>query len=193
MSNRDTQKNLPTPQVPIKRGTERLHASNPKDNRVADFSHVITMRWHNSPSEQAVTPPSCGHRTRSADAHSDSVLFGGSMRICPRLGVSSTPCPCWLSCRLCCVFISFSCFWWCTGTELKDFAAASFSKSSPPLDICLKSDYAPPRLSSVSRRTRRLYAFLSCMNNSAASGFAGLPQLGSVNRDWIDVKTELTV
>ena len=43
--------------------------------------------------------------------------------------------------------------------------------------------YAPPRLSSVSRRTRRLYAFLSCMNNSAASGFAGLPQLGSVSSD----------
>jgi hypothetical protein len=68
-----------------------------------------------------------------------------------------------------------------------------FQQSCPPLEICLKSDYAPPRLSSVSRRTRRLYAFLSCMNNSAASGFAGLPQLGSVNRDWIDVKTELTV
>jgi len=31
------------------------------------------------------------------------------------------------------------------------------------------------------------------MNSSAASGLAGLPQFGSVSKDWIDVSTELTV
>jgi hypothetical protein len=53
--------------------------------------------------------------------------------------------------------------------------------------------YAAPRLSSVRRLTRRLYALRSCKYSSAASGFAGLPQFGSVSSDWIEVRTELTV
>mmetsp|Transcript_58556 Transcript_58556/g.122381 ORF Transcript_58556/g.122381 Transcript_58556/m.122381 type:complete len:111 (-) Transcript_58556:426-758(-) len=43
--------------------------------------------------------------------------------------------------------------------------------------------YAAPRLSSVRRLTRRLYALRSCKYSSAASGFAGLPQFGSVSSD----------
>lgn len=43
------------------------------------------------------------------------------------------------------------------------------------------------------RRTRRLYALMSLVNSCAASGLAGLLQLGSVSMLWIISSTVLTL